>query len=254
MNEKKQIRFFILIALGWSYAFWISAIFFSRFNPDWSGIQILHFLGGIGPLVATIVTVSKMDNWKEYLKRVVNFSNFSPFVIIVFLSPIIIGLMVSLIVMGNIALSKDFLNNGILYVIFLFFFGPLPEELGWRGILFDLLQKQSILQAQVITAFIWFIWHLPLFFIVGTYQYSVGFATTGFLLWTMQLLLQSIIMGYLYIFSNRSIASAIIFHYLVNLVGEAFEKNLTTEIITIGFLVILIFLLGFVHNKKAFEK
>jgi len=229
-------------------------VFLSRLNPDWSGIQILHFLGGIGPLVATIVTVSKMNKWKEYLRRVINFSNFSPFVIFVLLSPIIISLLVNLIVMGDIALSEEFLNNGLIYVIFLLFFGPLPEELGWRGILFDLLQKQSILKAQIITAVVWFLWHLPLFFIIGTYQYSVGFATTGFLMWTMQLLLQSIAMGYLYILSNRSIASAIIYHYLVNLVGEAFEKNITTEIVTIGFLIILIFLLGFVHNNKAFEK
>ena len=254
MKERKQSRSFVVIALGWSYICWVGAIIFSIYNPDSAFIQVLHFLGGVGPLVATIVIISRMGNWREYLKRVVNFSGFSPFVVLVLFSPIVIALIVNLIVHGKLTLRVDFINNGLLYVVFLFFFGPLPEELGWRGVLFDSLHKQSFLRAQVITAFVWFFWHLPLFFIVGTYQFGVGFATTSFILWALQILLQSMMMGYLYIISNRSIAFAILFHYFVNLAGEAFDKNSTTEIITIGFLAGLTILLALVHQEIQYNK
>ena len=170
---------------------------------------------------------------------------------LILLSPILIALVVSLIMEGNISLSQEFLGSGVLYGVFLFFFGPLPEELGWRGVLFDLLSRQSSLKAQVITAAVWFTWHLPLFFIVGSYQHGVGFATSGFLLWAVGLILQSIIMGYLYLSTNRSIASAILFHYFVNLSGEAFELNIPAEIMSIGFYVVVLSVTILYRQKNA---
>ena len=169
---------------------------------------------------------------------------------LILLSPILIALVVSFIMEGNVSLSKEFLSSGLLYAIFLFFFGPLPEELGWRGVLFDLLSKQSITKAQIITAAVWFTWHLPLFFIVGSYQHGIGFATSGFLLWAVGLIVQSIIMGFLYISTNRSIASAILFHYFVNLAGEAFELIIPAEMLSIGIYVILAIVLASIYKEK----
>ena len=250
-KDNRRINSYIIISLGWSYTFWMIAAIISTRNPDWTGIQILHLLGGIGPLLATIYTVTKMKDWKGYLRRCIDFSGYSMIDWLILLSPILIALVVSLIMEGNISLSQEFLGSGVLYVIFLFFFGPLPEELGWRGVLFDLLRKQSIFKAQVITAAVWFTWHLPLFFIVGSYQHGIGFATFGFLLWAVGLILQSIIMGYLYLSTNRSIASAILFHYFVNLSGEAFELNIPVEIMSIGFYVVVLSVIILYRQKNA---
>jgi len=250
-KDNRRINSYIIISLGWSYTFWMIAAIISTRNPDWTGIQILHLLGGIGPLLATIYTVTKMKDWQGYLKRCIDFSGYSMIDWLILLSPILIALVVSLIMEGNISLSQEFLGSGVLYGVFLFFFGPLPEELGWRGVLFDLLRKQSIFKAQVITAAVWFTWHLPLFFIVGSYQHGIGFATFGFLLWAVGLILQSIIMGYLYLSTNRSIASAILFHYFVNLSGEAFELNIPVEIMSIGFYVVVLSVTILYRQKNA---
>jgi len=249
-KDNRRIILYIIISLDWSYTFWIIAAIISIRNPDWIGIQLLHFLGGIGPLVATIFTVTKMKDWKGYLRRCIDFSSYSLLDWLILLSPLLIALVVSLITKGNISLSQEFLSSGLLYAIFLFFFGPLPEELGWRGVLFDLLSKQSMIKAQVITAAVWFSWHLPLFFIVGSYQHGVGFATSGFLLWAVGLIVQSIIMGYLYISTNRSIASAILFHYFVNLAGEAFVKTDSMEILTIALFVVIALFFVIINNKN----
>jgi membrane protease YdiL (CAAX protease family) len=253
-KDNRRIISYIIISLGWSYIFWIIAAIISTKNPDWIGIQILHFLGGIGPLVAAIYTVTNMKDWKGYLRRCIDFSSYSPFDWLILLSPLLIALVVSLITEGSISLSQEFLNSGLVYAIFLFFFGPLPEEIGWRGVLFDLLSKQSITKAQIITAAVWFSWHLPLFFIVGSYQHGVGFATSGFLLWSVGLIVQSIIMGYLYILTNRSIASAIIFHYFVNLAGEALDLPNSAEIMMIGLYVLIVVFLAIIYNKKIWNR
>ncbi len=248
--DNQRIRSYIVISLGWSYTFWIIAAVISTRNPGWI-VQFLHFLGGIGPLVATLYTISKMKDWKGYLGRCINFSGYSPLDWLILFSPLLIVLAANLIMEGKVSFSKEFLNKGLFYIIFLFFFGPLPEELGWRGVLFDLLSRQSLLKAQVITAVVWFTWHLPLFFIVGSYQHDVGFATLGFLLWFVEITIQSIIMGYLYISTNRSIASAILFHYLVNLAGEAFEKTILTEIMTFGLFSVIALSLAIYYHQKT---
>ncbi len=250
MADKNIVRRYILFSLGWSYLFWISAAIISSLYPTWSGIQILHLVGGIGPLTATIYILSQTKNWKAYFSRCINFSDFSLPIWAIVLSPVFISIMGSLIAQGGFTISEAFLNNGILYAVFLLFFGPLPEELGWRGILFDVTSKRSILRAQIITASVWFVWHLPLFFIAGSYQNQVGFGTIGFLLWGLELVIQSVIMGYLYIFSERSIASAILFHYVVNLAGEALVKGINSQILALAFYLVLAFVLGFLNRKE----
>lgn len=50
------------------------------------------------------------------------------------------------------------------------------EEIGWRGILQPYLEKlMSFSKATVLVAIIWSIWHLPLWFIIGTYQATISF-------------------------------------------------------------------------------
>lgn len=254
MNEQQGIRSYILIALGWAYAFWIAAIIVGMNAPAWPGIRILHYLGGVSPLLAAIYTVTKMRNWRDYLHRCVRFSGFFPLNWLIVLSPILIILAASLLVAGKPTFSEAFLSQGLIYALFLFFFGPLPEELGWRGVLFDLSSRRSLLKAQVLTGLVWFAFHLPLFFIPGTYQQGLGFATTGFWIWAVGLLLQSTIMGYLYLLSNRSIPSAVLFHYFVNLAGEAFEMTTAGEIITLTFWGVLAVGLGFVFKDKCSKR
>lgn len=253
MKNHRSFRTYILIALGWTYTFWILAAVISSMNPAWFGIMVLHILGGIGPLVATVFVVSQTKNWREYLSRLFKFSSLFPSGWLIIFTPIIFAFAAGMIANGTITLSADFINQGLFYAIFLFFFGPLPEELGWRGVLFDGLFTRSILIAQAVTAAVWLSWHIPLFFIVGSYQWGIGFGTLGFLFWAVGLILQSIIMGYLYILSKRGIPSAVLFHYMVNLVGEALDMDITTQILILVFYAVLALGLGIFFSKKTLK-
>lgn len=244
--KSKNWLIYIIVVLCWTYAFWIPAAIISNVRQGWQGIFVLHLMGGIGPLLTAAFIVKKTGKWKDYLGRVVKVKGFSPYLWIVIISPILVAVIAGFIIYGKPMISQDFLSFGILYALALLFFGPIPEELGWRGILFHELNKLSLLKAQVITAAIWLVWHIPLFFIVGSYQHGVGFFTSRFWLWTVVLLLQSFIMGYLYVLSNGSIASAILFHYFINLAGEALEKNFQFELVSILLYLALAIVTGLV--------
>lgn len=243
MNTNKQIPIFIIIAIGWSYVFWIAAAIISINNPTWNGIGILHIIGGVSPVIATIYYLTKIGNWKEFFSRLIDFSGYTPMVWFIIIAPAIIALIATYIANGKVYFSQEFLSAGIIYIVVLLFFGPIPEELGWRGVLFDGLCKGSLLKAQIVTLLVWLIWHLPLFFIQGSYQNRLGILTSGFYFWAISLILQSIIMGYLYLLSGRNISSAILFHYMVNLSGEVITKNTNSEIITLIIYAIFAFIL-----------
>jgi membrane protease YdiL (CAAX protease family) len=85
------------------------------------------------------------------------------------------------------------------------FFGPVPEELGWRGCALDRLQERdSALISSLIIGGTWALWHLPLFFIAGTYQHGLGVGTPAFWLFMVTKFPDSILMTWIYNNTRRS--------------------------------------------------
>ncbi len=77
------------------------------------------------------------------------------------------------------------------YLLVMIFMGGGQEEFGWRGYALPLLEnKFGIWFANIILGIVWACWHLPLWFIKGTYQAYMNFG--GFIL---------LIVGYSFIFS-----------------------------------------------------
>ena len=68
---------------------------------------------------------------------------------------------------GELRISSSLIPNDIRkrpFAIFILLFGPLPEEMAWRGYALDGLQsKWNALEASLILGIAWTIWHLPLF-------------------------------------------------------------------------------------------
>lgn len=114
--------------------------------------------------------------------------------------------------------------------IFLFFFGPLPEELGWRGFALEALQRSfKPLVSSLILGFYWALWHLPLFFIEGSYQQSLLSQPLLALLFPLNIFSQTFLMTWIYNRTRRSTLSAVLFHFAVNLGGELLALSLNAE-------------------------
>lgn len=138
----------------------------------------------------------------------------------------------------RIKFNSALLTNPV-FIFFAFFYililgGPIGEEFGWRGFLLNRLFKfYRPFESSIVLGFIWAFWHLPLFFLEGSAQSNVNFI--GYMFATIFL---SIIMTVLFIRTERSILSVILFHTISNLSFGVFPIYSTV----CGGLIILSFL------------
>jgi membrane protease YdiL (CAAX protease family) len=141
------------------------------------------------------------------------------------------------------------------YAILLLFFGPIHEELGWRGIALPELEKRyGFVIAVLVLGFLWAIWHLPVFFVEGTYQHQLGIFTPLFWSFMLGILFTSVVYGAIYFGTNRSILAVILFHYVGNLVGETFEMTTGAELISTilrGVVAVLIVIYYMKYRKNS---
>jgi membrane protease YdiL (CAAX protease family) len=231
-------KFFALTFLL-TWAFWIPAGF---------GIlpTALHYLGGVMPTVVALYLLYRhayITEWKDYWQRLFDLKRISRnWYLVIFLT-------VPLLTLGAVTFDKVLGGVGLIHIsdalqkplsllpfaLFLLVFGPLPEEMAWRGYALDRLQsRQNALVSSLILGFAWTIWHLPLFFIAGSYQHGLGIGTPQFWLYMLDKIPMSVLMTWIYNNTNRSTASAVLFHFMVNLVGELFDVSLQGEIIYIA--------------------
>jgi membrane protease YdiL (CAAX protease family) len=107
------------------------------------------------------------------------------------------------------------------FLVFIMLFGPLPEELGWRG--YGVWKTQLVHDPAItglIIGVVWVLWHLPLFFIDGTYQEGLVLGSIRSIDYLAVIFFQALIMVWIYNNTSGSIPAAILFHFMVNLVGE----------------------------------
>jgi CAAX protease family protein len=89
------------------------------------------------------------------------------------------------------------------------------EETGWRGFLLPLLQKRvGALEAALVIAPLWALWHLPFFFLLASYRGFGPLELVGFLIGITS---GSIVLTWLYNGSGGSILAVAVWHTLYNL-------------------------------------
>jgi membrane protease YdiL (CAAX protease family) len=240
INRKKSGPWlYFLITFSWSWIFWISSAA-SGFDATSLPGNLLLGLGGLGPAISAIFLIAVTKNRNErrdYWQRVIDFKRIGAdwylrlFLLIPICTLFTVG--TSFYYSGNLesitrALGEMPKLGAILpFLIFMLFFGPVPEELGWRGYALDGLQsKWNALSASLILGSIWSIWHLPLFFMEGTYQQTeVGLGTLDFWVFMVGMVVSSILFTWIYNNTHRSTLSAILFHFSINLSGEIFSLS-----------------------------
>ena len=232
LKRKSPWSFFALV-YTWSWSFGIVAAL-SGLESDAPLAVALRVLSGIGPMVVAItLTYATQDHAgrRDYWIRVIDLKRISLrwYAVILLVIPAVMGLAALLdVLLGGrgVHLEARFKSNlvSILpFAVFTVFFGPLPEELGWRGYALDRLQeKYSALVSSLLLGTAWAFWHLPLFFIEGTYQNSLGLGSLAFWLYAVAMIPESILMTWIYNHTQRSTLSAVLFHSMINFVGELF--------------------------------
>ncbi len=238
---------FLALTVGATWLCWVPAALVRSSGPAWSA-TLLHYLGGVMPLAVTLVllyTHHTAEEQRDYWRRVIDFNRIGGrwYAITLLTMPLLSLLAALLDVMlgGGGGIPTGLLRflprplSIVPFAIFMLLFGPLPEELAWRGYGLDRLrERQSPLVASLILGAVWTVWHLPLFFIRSTYQRGLGLGTQRFWLYMLDKMPQSVLMTWIYNNTRRSTLSAILFHFTVNFVGELFDLAPQAELFYIA--------------------
>ncbi|TYL35822.1 CPBP family intramembrane metalloprotease domain-containing protein, partial [Natronococcus pandeyae] len=141
------------------------------------------------------------------------------------------------------------------YAVFMVIFGPLPEELGWRGYALDGLQARwNALEASLILGFFWAIWHVPMFFMVGTYQAELGVLTLTFWEFMIGATITSVLYTWIYNHTGRSILGAILFHFSGNVSGELVPHGPTGRLLPAVLTLLVVVVVISVYGPKTLTR
>jgi CAAX protease family protein len=256
-SNTKQSILFLAITFFITYTCWLILAAIPDLKYGTPLFMVLYLVGGFGPTIsALIVMKSNKELTKDYLKRLLNWRiNPLLYVLVLF---IVVLICVLLVIINN----KEQYKVLDWYMVFPLFISMIIggglEELGWRGILQDSLNKEkwNIILSSLIIGIIWAFWHLPLFYINGVYQYQ-----GNFILFFVNVIGLSLIYTVLYTMSN-SILLCIIFHALINVsAAMGFDVPRDNEFgliirnsipLLVGAVVMLVYLI--VKNRRGHIK
>ena len=217
----KEVLAYFLAALGFTWAIHFSIIVFSvPFTMDIStpGMK-LYLLGLAGPLFAS-VAVSAYQAGLDGVKGLLSKAFVWRFALRWYLIAI---LLVPAINLANILIFYDrvpsdfawfavtpILIAGQIWVV-------VAEEFGWRGFALPRLQaRYGSFGATLVLAPIWAIWHLPMFFVRGSPQYSEN-VPISLAVYTFVIVCLSILFTVIYNRTNGSVLACMLFHAFLNI-------------------------------------
>lgn len=262
----KPVRFYVTcFAVTW--AFWILAAIISRSEKD-NGISTLLMLSGlITPAVTAVVTVltSGSKALKADLKRkLIGFYRIKPLsilaAVVLFMAIVVLSILLSLLAgqsFNQFAFTEDFsFSVGGTSALMTILLAAVIEEIGWRGYGEDSVASYfSWFTESVIFGFVWALWHLPLFWIQGTYHYGLKELGIGYVL---NFLISVNPLGFLttwvYVKNNRSMLSCIIFHLFVNTMQEKIAMTPQTKCVETIVVFLAAAFIVLTNKEMFFEK
>ncbi|MDR1961706.1 MAG: CPBP family intramembrane metalloprotease [Gracilibacteraceae bacterium] len=261
MYKYKPIRFY-LIVFSLTWAFWIPA----AFVPE-EYRMLLMLLGLFVPAVTAMTTVltSKSDALKADLKaKLVGAFRVKPFVVIIavvsFFAIIAASILLSTFA-GQTWRQFSFVagfsfsiggSSALLTIVL----AALLEELGWRGYAEDAIASyHNWFTESLIFGLVWAAWHMPLFFIEGTYHYNILQQSPLYMVnFFVSIMPLGFIVTWVYVKNERSIFACMIFHFFVNLLQEKVAMTQITKCVETLVLFAVAAIVIIANREMFFEK
>ncbi len=209
-------------------------------------LYIPYVLGGLSPTIASFISLkknNKIKNFKDWMGNVFDFKHS----IFSYLMVVILGILFIL----PQCLISGYENGAPLFAIVVMIpvmmFGGGLEEAGWRYILQPELEKRYkfIISTMIVSA-VWWLWHLPLFYIQGVTQYGKNYFTFGINVLGLSFVLASIRKN------TNSVWLCVLFHSIINSLGGIYitNDNIFGSIVTTIILIFISFILLKINDKK----
>lgn len=247
-----------------SWACWFVSAYLSQKPETGDSYTLFMALGLFAPAIVGIILVltsGDKELKKDYVRKIFDIKRIRPLsvlwmVLAVFIS-IIVSILISLLFGEGIeqfSFAEGFsFSVGAIPTLSVLLLAAFIEELAWRGYGFECFtSRHNNYKATWIFAVVWSLWHLPLFLIVGGYQYEVLQAN---ILYAVNFIVSGIPITFLFTWlcvkNNRSVFACFLFHFLMNFMQETINMTQVTkciETVVIAVAAIIIVLL----NKKLF--
>ncbi|WP_436934196.1 CPBP family intramembrane glutamic endopeptidase [Halovenus marina] len=220
---------FPLIYLGWAYLFWLPL--FGSSTSVWSFPNVLFFLvGGSSPLLAGLVmayATGGKARVRDLWDRIVDVGRIAPKWWVIVLG---FWLAFDLVMAGGavlvgasdqpITIDPELLTDpgAMGFAILLSFVFPLVEEVGLRGYYLDQLQHRfGPTAAGLLNGGTWAVWHAPFVWFPGYYD-DLTFSPEIWW-WLPSIVLQTLLIVWVYNNTRRSILAVLLFHGMMNFTG-----------------------------------
>ncbi len=209
-------------------------------------LYLPYLLGGWSPTIASFISLKKnhkVANFKEWLKNVFDFKHniFSYLMVILFgIFFILPQCLISGYESGAPLLA-------IVVMIPVMLFGGGLEEAGWRYILGPELEKKyKFVISTLIVSVIWWLWHLPLFYIQGVSQYGQNYFAFGINVLGLSFALASIRKN------TNSVWLCVLFHCIANSLSGIYliYNNIFGNVVTTIILIFSSLVLVKINKKK----
>ncbi len=260
---------FYLITLASTWVLWFAAAFFSRQHDEglYGIAMIFMLLGLIVPSVIAFVFVKKSGSARlkqDYKEKLCGFFRINV------KNLLIASLVMCAIIFASIGISLLFgeskeqfafadgfsFSIGGMPTLFLLLLTGIFEELGWRGYAEDsIAQYHTWFTESVIFGILWAAWHLPLFFIEGTYQANILAMNPLYMVnFFVSIMPIGFIITWVYVGNKRSIFACSIFHFVINFLQEQIAMTQNTKCIETIVLYIAAAVIVACNKDLFFEK
>jgi membrane protease YdiL (CAAX protease family) len=258
--QRHQLTTYFGLTFAISWTIWLGLILGSL-HIQTPVAAVLNVVAIAGPSIAAVVLATVLGR-AERQRLLAGFSlsrwsvRWTAVALVLPPAMVVTAIAVSVTAFGAPSPAVSFTLAGVVlgeFVRVLFLGGPVGEELGWRGFALPRLQqRRNALDASIVLGLVWGLWHLPLYFVLGTGQSEIlragaspAFAIGGFVGWTIGL---SVLLTWLFNQTGGSLIVVMLFHAAVNLavflptaVGSggaaAFMNVIITWLVAIGVVI-----------------
>lgn len=259
----RPIRFFAL-ALAFTWFFWFLAIIINSEEYN----MLLMLLGLLSPAVVAISMIISSKNSKikeDFSKRIVDFSRLNVPNLLLAVLLFFVSVAVSIIISTMFGQSLDqfsftddfsFTGPGVFSALLTVLLASVIEEFGWRGYAQDsVAQYCTWLKTSLVFGVFWALWHLPLFWIQGTYQ--AGLRELG-LPYAINFFVCTIPMAFMtnwvYRKNNRSIIAGVLYHLFLNFMQEKIAMTPITKCIETAVILVVTIIIIIVNRDMFFNR
>jgi membrane protease YdiL (CAAX protease family) len=262
----KPKRFFIIIYLI-TYISWFFSAYISR-QPGGENLFIIFMLPGLfAPFLVALYMIRSSGSkelWQTFKDRLFNLRLINPVVFLpsLLITPaaILIAAVISIVLGGDtsqLQFSEGFsFTIGMVPTLVILILAATFEELGWRSYAMDSLHSRyEYFTATLIFGLLWSGWHIPMFFIQGSYQNEIALENLWFAVnFLVSILPLAFIISWICKSNRGSITAAVILHFFINLSQEALQITQETKCIETGILVIFAVIIVLLNKSLFFDK